>query len=107
MAVILKHGRQLRTQRLVFNSVNNSLSREIVSQLVRRDPVVHRDVVRSRCRWLAEDPHQLLRLTEQFAPSTLEAPGMREAFVAWMNEAAAVSTEGYVDDWVIDCCDDG
>jgi pimeloyl-ACP methyl ester carboxylesterase len=32
---------------------------------------------------------------------------MREAFVAWMEEAAAVSTEGYVDDWLMECCDDG
>lgn len=76
-------------------------------QLVARDPLAHRDAVRSQCRWLADDPHRLLRLTERFAPSTLEASGMREAFVAWMDEAAAVSIEGYVDEWVMECHDDG
>jgi pimeloyl-ACP methyl ester carboxylesterase len=79
---------------------------EIV-QLATQDPVGQRDAVRSRCRWLADDPHQLLRLTERFDPSTLEAPGMREAFTAWMNEAAAVSIEGYVDDWLMECCEPG
>lgn len=79
---------------------------EIV-QLVTQDPVGRRDLVRSRCRWLADDPHQLLRLTERFDPSTLQARGMREAFVAWMNEAAAVSIEGYVDDWLMECCEPG
>jgi pimeloyl-ACP methyl ester carboxylesterase len=71
-----------------------------IIQEVRRDPVATRDRVRGRCQWLAEDPHQLLRLTERFSPAVLSAPGMRETFVAWMEEAAAVTIEGYVDDWI-------
>lgn len=78
-----------------------------IVQIVASDPIVHRDLVRSRCQWLADDPHRLLGLTEQYSPATLSAPGMREAFAAWMQEAAAVSIEGYVDDWLMDICDDG
>jgi pimeloyl-ACP methyl ester carboxylesterase len=75
---------------------------EIVES-VRRDPVAAREAVRSQCRWLRDDPHMLLRLTERFSPATLKAPGMRDAFVAWMEEAAAITIEGYVDDWIANC----
>jgi pimeloyl-ACP methyl ester carboxylesterase len=78
-----------------------------LAQAAAIDPDGHRDLVRARCRWLADDPHELLRLTERFSPATLTAPGMRDAFVAWMEEAAAVSIEGYVQDWMMECYEDG
>ena len=71
-----------------------------IMRRVRADPIGTIDRVCERCQWLADDPHGLLRLTEQFSPSVLAAPGMRDAFRAWMQEAAVISTQGYVDEWI-------
>lgn len=73
-----------------------------LARQVAGDPVGHRGAVRDRCRWLADDPQLLLRLTERFAPEVLAASGMRKAFVGWMDEAAVRSIDGYVDDWISD-----
>lgn len=69
-------------------------------QQVHADPIGTIDRVTERCQWLADDPHELLRLTEQFSPSALATPGMRDAFRAWMQEAPAISTQGYIAEWI-------
>jgi pimeloyl-ACP methyl ester carboxylesterase len=54
-----------------------------IFEVVRLDPEGNRESVRARNQWLADDPQLLLRLTEETTPAVLDAPGMREAFVAW------------------------
>jgi pimeloyl-ACP methyl ester carboxylesterase len=79
---------------------DGSAEAEELGRLVAQDPVWHRDAVRERCQWLADDPLELLRLTERFDPDVLTAPGMRDAFEAWMLEAGRIGIEGYIDDWI-------
>jgi pimeloyl-ACP methyl ester carboxylesterase len=74
-----------------------------VLELIRRiadDPAGRRDLARSRCQWLSDDPTELVDLTERFVPEVLSAPGMREAMSALFVEAARSGIEGYLNDYV-------
>ena len=77
-----------------------------IRQLLTVEPEVGMERLRDRCSWLSADPLSMLRVVEQFAPEVLTAPGMRETYAAWVTEAAAVSIDGYVDDWLLDAQDD-
>jgi pimeloyl-ACP methyl ester carboxylesterase len=72
---------------------------EIIEE-IDADPVAGRDLARSRCQWLIDDPLDPVRLTDRFVPEVLSAPGMREAMEIMFAEAGRPGIEGYVDDYV-------
>ena len=74
--------------------------RELLTR-AREDPIGARELVRERCAWLADDPRRLLRQSERFDAAMFDAPGLRETFAAWMDEAGVLSIDGYVDDWLV------
>ena len=75
---------------------------EVVALLheIAEDPLARRDLARSRCQWLVDDPTELVRLTERFVPEVLSAEGMREAMEMLFLEAGRSGIEGYVNDYV-------
>ena len=72
-----------------------------VERAVLADPVASRDHVRARAARVLEDRTWVKRMTERFDPTVFDAPNMRELVQAMWDEATAVSTEGYVDDWIL------
>jgi pimeloyl-ACP methyl ester carboxylesterase len=111
LAAVAKAAGRFRSATVVCAPAESTTARDesdevmAVIERVRRDPDDSRELLRERCRWLTEDPHELLRLTERFDPEVLTASGMTEAFTAWMLEAGRHGVEGYVDDWLAEVCE--
>jgi pimeloyl-ACP methyl ester carboxylesterase len=72
-----------------------------VEREVLADPMASRDHVRARAALVLQDRTWATRMTERFDPTVFDAPNMRELFQTMWDEATAVSTEGYVDDWIL------